>query len=195
MKICTNCKLERPFEQFSKNKSRKDGLNIWCKSCAKEYKKKNAEKNKERNNHWRQKNKDKIKLQTKLYRKTHATEIRLYKYYYTKTRRKMDPLFKFSCHIKNLIKDSFKRNKTRKFKKQSKSEKLLGCSIPELRDHLAKQFQKGMTFENHGQWHIDHIIPLASAKTQEEVEKLCHYTNLQPLWAKDNLSKGKKLIY
>lgn len=51
-----------------------------------------------------------------------------------------------------------------------------------------------MTWNNYGKWHIDHIIPISSAKTEEEVIKLNHYTNLQPLWAKDNLKKGNKII-
>ncbi len=53
-----------------------------------------------------------------------------------------------------------------------------------------------MSWDNHTKygWHIDHIIPLASAKTEEELKSLCHYTNLQPLWAKENLSKGAKII-
>jgi hypothetical protein len=53
-----------------------------------------------------------------------------------------------------------------------------------------------MTWDNYGVggWEIDHIIPLASAKTEEEVYKLCHYTNLQPLWANENFKKGKKII-
>lgn len=51
-----------------------------------------------------------------------------------------------------------------------------------------------MTLENHGEWHFDHIIPLASAKTEEELIKLNHYTNFQPLWAEDNLKKGFKIL-
>lgn len=51
-----------------------------------------------------------------------------------------------------------------------------------------------MTWENRNEWHIDHITPLSSAKTEEELYKLCHYTNLQPLWAEENLKKGNKII-
>ena len=51
-----------------------------------------------------------------------------------------------------------------------------------------------MSWDNYGEWHIDHIIPLASATTEEGVLKLYHYSNLQPLWAKDNLSKGSKIL-
>jgi hypothetical protein len=51
-----------------------------------------------------------------------------------------------------------------------------------------------MCWENRNEWHIDHIVPLSSAKTEDEVYGLCHYTNLQPLWAKDNLQKSNKLL-
>jgi hypothetical protein len=54
-------------------------------------------------------------------------------------------------------------------------------------------FKEGMTWDNHGEWHIDHIIPISSGKTEDEVVKLCHYTNLQPLWKTENLLKGDKL--
>jgi hypothetical protein len=69
----------------------------------------------------------------------------------------------------------------------------LGCSIPELKAYLEKMFQPGMTWENWGAWHIDHIIPLASfdLTDREQFLKACHYTNLQPLWAPDNQRKGK----
>ena len=70
----------------------------------------------------------------------------------------------------------------------------LGCSIDFLKEYLKKQFKDGMSWENHGQWHIDHIKPLASfdLTDREQLIKACNYTNLQPLWAEDNFKKGSK---
>jgi len=60
---------------------------------------------------------------------------------------------------------------------------------------LEKKFVGGMSWENYGKWHIDHIIPLSSANNEDEIYKLCYYTNLQPLWSEENLKKGKKINY
>jgi len=70
--------------------------------------------------------------------------------------------------------------------------KYIGCSIPQLRKHLEQQFQDGMTWDNHGDWHIDHIKPCAAFDlTNEDEQRQCfHYSNLQPLWAKENMTKG-----
>lgn len=70
----------------------------------------------------------------------------------------------------------------------------LGCSIDELRLYLQNRFQDGMTWDNYGEWHIDHIVPLSSfnLENRDELGKACHYSNLQPLWAFDNLSKGDR---
>ena len=78
--------------------------------------------------------------------------------------------------------------------KKGKTLELLGCSIPELKIHLEKQFKNGMNWDNYGKWHIDHIIPLSKFDlfNIKEQKKACYYTNLQPLWAKDNLKKGNK---
>ena len=78
--------------------------------------------------------------------------------------------------------------------KKNKTFDIVGCSPESLKEHLEKQFTNGMTWDNRSEWHIDHIIPLSSAKTEEELYKLCHYSNLQPLWAGDNLSKGNKVF-
>ena len=71
----------------------------------------------------------------------------------------------------------------------------IGCSIGELKEHIEKQFKEGMTWENKGEWHIDHIIPIkyGNPSLEEVIERL-HYTNLQPLWAGENISKGNRYI-
>lgn len=208
MKICTKCLIEKTLNSFHKDLCRKDGFFPQCKNCVKLYTKTHYKKNsariKERQkNHYhatidkqkayRKANFDRIKKHMNIYRKINADKLRKSANQYTTLRKKTDPLYKFSCNVRSLLKDSFKRNKTGIYKKRTKTEALLGCTIPEFRDHLAKQFTEGMTFENHGQWHVDHVIPLASAKSQSEIEKLCHYTNLQPLWAADNIRKGKTI--
>ena len=80
--------------------------------------------------------------------------------------------------------------------RSKKTEDILGCSWENLKNHLESLFTEGMTWENHGYdgWHVDHIIPVSSAKTLEELESLFNYKNLQPLWAKDNFIKGDKLL-
>jgi hypothetical protein len=113
--------------------------------------------------------------------------------YYVKKRLNYDPIFKFKCNVRSLISGSFKRGKNQ-FKKNAKTENILGCTIEEFRSYIESKFTEGMTIENHGEWHLDHIIPLASAKTEEEIIKLNHYTNFQPLWASDNFRKSDKII-
>lgn len=82
--------------------------------------------------------------------------------------------------------------------KNKRTLQLIGCSIEELKQHLEKKFQEGMTWSNYGRkgWHIDHIIPISSFDLSNiEEQNMCfHYTNLQPLWQFDNLSKGCKIL-
>lgn len=84
--------------------------------------------------------------------------------------------------------------KLKNLKKQISVIKLVGCSGEQLQKYLEFKFKNGMTWENYGKfgWHIDHIIPLSSTTNQEDMERLCHYTNLQPLWWYENISKGNK---
>lgn len=85
------------------------------------------------------------------------------------------------------------RSKSDDFKIGSLARDYLGCSKPTFIKHMESQFRDGMTWENRGKWHMDHIIPLSTAKTSEDIKKLWHYENLQPLWAEENLAKGDKL--
>jgi hypothetical protein len=72
----------------------------------------------------------------------------------------------------------------------------LGCSIPELKQYFEALFQPGMAWDNYGEWHIDHIKPLSSFDLTDmyQLRQACHYANLQPLWAIDNLKKGSKVV-
>jgi hypothetical protein len=83
-----------------------------------------------------------------------------------------------------------------KFKKSKPTSEIIGCTWEELIQHLESNFQPGMSWENHGRfgWHIDHIIPLASAKSVDDLHRLNHFTNLKPLWWKDNLQKSTKIL-
>jgi hypothetical protein len=78
--------------------------------------------------------------------------------------------------------------------KRNNTFKIVGCTPQELKIYLEQKFIDNMSWENQGKWHIDHIIPLSSAKTEEELYNLCHFTNLQPMWAEENLRKGSKII-
>ena len=110
---------------------------------------------------------------------------------YEKERRKLDPIFKLTADVRHRLIIFLKASKMRK---TNSTFKMVGCTPEFLKEYLEKKFKLGMTWQNHGVhgWHIDHIIPLASAKTIEEVEKLSHYTNLQPMWATENIKKGDK---
>ena len=93
--------------------------------------------------------------------------------------------------LRNLIKKSFVTNG---YSKTSKTQNILGISYEGFREHIEKQFTEGMSWGNRHLWHMDHIMPISSATNEEELIKLNHYTNFQPLWAEDNLRKGDKIL-
>lgn len=102
-----------------------------------------------------------------------------------------DPVYRGIWYVKNRLRDWVKANGE---KKNSEIGNYVGCTKDEFREHIAKQFKPGMTWENHGEWEYDHIKPISSAKTMEEAYKLTHYTNFQPLWKLDNRKKGAKIL-
>jgi hypothetical protein len=108
-----------------------------------------------------------------------------------KERKLIDPIYKLSIIVRGRINKFFKLNK---INKKNNTFDIVGCSPIFLKEHIENKFTEGMSWDNRGLfgWHIDHIIPLSSAKTKEEIYKLCHYTNLQPLWDEDNLKKSNK---
>ena len=158
------------------------------------------EANKERMKAYCEVNKEKIAEQKKAYREANKEKAREQKKLYKRRRRAKDPLFRLKHNYSHSCRKAFYSiNK----KKNNSSLKLLGLKTwQQLAEHLSKQFYnhpetgEEMTFDNHGVygWHIDHIIPLSTAETEEDIIKLCHYTNLQPMWAEENISKSNKVL-
>lgn len=159
----------------------------------------NKEKVKEKSREYYNMNKDEINLKRRLskkstyyYHKNKNKDKQLKRSYeYRKIKMKTDPFYKFKHQIRNLIRNAFKRGFTTKSKK---TIEILGCSFEEFKLHLESQFDDKMNWENQGTyWHMDHIIPISSAHTEEDVYRLNHYTNFQPLYWEDNLKKSNKI--
>jgi len=167
---------EQRKEYYKNNKERRN-------AHSKEYRENNKERIKEYFKEYRENNKERIKEYFKEYRKNNKKRTNEY----IRERRKVDPLFKMSCNLRNRTSKAFKR---KGYSKNTKTQEMLGVDWEVCKAHIERQFKKGMKWSNQGEWHIDHIIPLASAKTEEGLKKLCHYSNLQPLWEADNLIKS-----
>jgi hypothetical protein len=118
---------------------------------------------------------------------------------YVKERKKRDPLYKLTRNIGCLITISLKNGG---YSKNTKTAKILGCSYEDFKAHLESQFEPWMSWKNHGKynkefnygWDLDHIIPISSAKNEDEAYRLNHYTNFQPLCSKLNRDIKKDKI-
>lgn len=194
-KICFNCKQEKIESEFAKNISKKDGLASSCKLCicSKKYylKYNKTEHYKKYNKKYQQTEKSKQyrREYAKEYTKRESVKERIRNY--RKLYKKENIKFKLACNLRNRLNLAIQENW-----EKGHTIKLLSCSIEFLKKHLESQFVEGMTWANYGRggWHIDHIRPCASfdLSKPEEQHKCFHYTNLQPLWAKENLSKSAK---
>ena len=189
MKTCNRCNLEKqPFE-FNKNSSAKDGLRHYCRECQKQMSLKYFEKKgneiKEKNKLWKKNNPDKVK---ESYRKNYIKYAKLESKKSAEQYRN-DPIYRLKQLLRKRLRDILR---SKKIDKKVHILDIIGCSPIQLKEHLENQFKDGMSWDNQGKWHIDHIIPLSSGKTEEDIVKLCHHTNLQPLWAIDNIKKGSK---
>ncbi len=132
-----------------------------------------------------------INKYNKEFRKNNKKEITEYNKIYARKRRQYDAVFKLKTNSTIRIIRAFKN---KKYKKENSIVNLIGCDFNYLYTYLQLKFTKGMNWDNQGNWHVDHIIPLQSSNTKQELIKLCHYTNLQPLWGVDNYNKGNKIL-
>jgi len=184
-KTCTKCQEEKPTTMFYKQKHGKFGVRGYCKICSD---KKQME--------WREKNKKHLFEYGRKYREDNKNYFKQYRQWYMKDYYKkrvaIDPAYKLMKNYRSRLHNIFKGG----FYKEKTTLELIGCSPKQLKEHLEQQFVKGMNWDNYGsEWHVDHILPCASFdltdKTQRE--QCFHFSNLQPLWATDNLSKGCKI--
>ena len=167
-----------------KRKKYRDTHKEHYKQYAKEYNEKNHEIIIQKKRDYNRSNFDKRRQ----YRLDHLEDYR--QYYHT--RKEQDLLYKFIIQTRNCIRESIKR---KGYTKKSKTFDIVGCDFDTLMKHLKKTFKNNYGYDWHGQEdvHIDHIIPLSTANNEEEVLKLCHYTNLQLLKPEDNMSKQDKM--
>lgn len=136
------------------------------------------------------KNREAILQKQKESAKINIEKTRKQKALYCRKRRARDPLFTIIGRMRCRVNDALR---IKAFPKSGKTTKLLGCDFEALKSHLESKFKEGMSWDNRNLWHVDHIVPLASAKSQQELEALFHYKNLQPLWWHENLSKGARI--
>ncbi len=202
-RICKTCHIEKPLSDFVKEGKYYRPI---CKSCynkrASEYRKKNKETIDEK----RKNNRDKTKAdyyknhkkrleQRKKWRMNNRDKINIYRRNYDKTRNSVDPQFRLNQIMSRAIRVSLKNN--RGSKRGCHWGKLVGYRAKDLRRHLDLLFTEGMTWDNYGQWHIDHIIPKSVFNYNKsgdiDFKKCWALNNLQPLWANDNIRKANKL--
>lgn len=209
LKTCSYCREIKSLDFFCKKSSR-------CKTCRAEYKNQYYQKNKHiialKQKKYRIDNSEAVKLTHKKWRIKNAEKIKLKKREYNKkNKEKINLVNKKYRHenkekIKNINKNYIKNNLDARIRlnqaiknlsKNGSAVRDLGCSILEFKMHIEKLFKPGMSWENKGRygWHFDHIIPLShfDLSKKEQFLKAVHYTNIQPLWWYENLSKNNKL--
>ena len=169
--------LEKNPHMTSKERARKyrekqEWRDKFNESCRKYYLKNIEEERKKRREYYF-KNKEKERKKNDEWRKNKL---------------KTDGFFRMKRRLRERIRDYMKGNHIGK-----KTKEIVGLDYKEFKTYISNKFTENMNWDNYGDWHLDHIIPLCEAKTEEDLFKLNHYTNLQPLWAEDNLKKNRKL--
>jgi len=204
MKTCAKCRKEFPgtAEYFYRDKYGKNGLKSWCVSCGLKSSRQSRKNNPEYIPQWRKNNPEKVRA----YDRKHYWENRDkrlentrkwfeqnpdYRNRYAKEYRAENPWARISHSISSGIKRSLHDGKD-----GSHWESLVGYTINDLMAHLESQFTKGMSWDNCGEWHIDHIRPISdfnfTSTDDPEFKECWSLWNLQPMWAKDNWSKRAK---
>lgn len=209
LKTCQRCNREISKGEFCKNSRRPDGLNTWCRECTREYKTGYYAQNKERlldkargvyakdadsrreaqkARYWS--NPEKHRELACRYQRENCDSVNARHREWSKKKRETDIQYKLRTNLRSRLLFAVRKRGT---KKAGSAVRDLGCSVSFLVEWLEGKFSAGMSWDNYGSaWHIDHIIPLSlfDLTNSEQAKKACHYTNLQPLFASENIRKG-----
>jgi hypothetical protein len=187
-KKCLKCEVEKSLSEFYKDPTMKAGYRSSCKVCSCKYAngqyKNDREMKCRQSREWRRNNRSRARSNCQKWYQNHRREY----IEYILHRRKTNPNEKLRHRLRTRLSDALRGNK-----KVGSAVSDLGCSIPEFKSYIESKFSCGMTWSNYGnEWHLDHIIPLSKFDLTERDQLLiaCHYSNYQPLWKHDNLSKG-----
>ena len=209
-KICKKCEIEKELDQFHKDTRTKDGREGSCKDCKKKYQQENKERIKINKKIYSEKNRERLLLYKKEYKNSNPEKViesnkkwyrslnieqkenlKIRKNNYHKSKMMNDEIYKIRNITSKILSRIFRQ---KGYSKKSRTQEILGCSFDEFKVYLESKFEEWMNWKNRGLyngelkygWDIDHIIPISTAKTEEDVIELSHYTNLQPLCSKIN---------
>ena len=193
MKKCRACKAIKLLDEFCKSSTIRGGYDIYCRDCKLEkhraYCKKYPDKDRARKQKEHEINMERMKTDPE-----YAQKRRKYRNHYERERKKQDPQFKLHMRMKSSIHHSLKYGNG---KNGRKWEKLVGYTCNDLMKHLQRQFQPGMSWNNYGEWHIDHIVPISAFNFQDaeniDFKRCWALKNLRPLWAQENFAKRNKI--
>lgn len=208
MKTCSKCKITKSLEDFYVDRYATSGRRPQCKNCMgfyslihkqqkakydKQYRKKNENVIKEQKRLWYQIPKNKLKKLESMRRYNQDPVVKNAYNRWRSTRYKKNIHFRLACLLRTRLNTA-----VRGCHKSGSAVNDLGCTVGEFKIYMEAHFTSGMTWDNWAKngWHIDHKLPLAcfDLTDRKQLLKACHYTNLQPMWAKENISKGKKLL-
>lgn len=192
-KKCSKCGKRKKIERFVKNTRSNDGYRTDCKECHNLYharRKSNPEymaRRSENTKKWKKGNPERVKEIKSASDKRCRPHIRAY----MQQKRDTDIQYRLALRLRIRLWHALK-GKT----KGGSAVRDLGCTIPQLMKQLESKFKPGMTWDNYGKWHIDHIKPLIKFDLTDRLQLkiACHHSNLQPLWGEDNLSKGAERL-
>jgi hypothetical protein len=201
MKKCFRCGQDKDLCEFSKNIKSSDGLYSYCKECRKQYRKDNLDRIKIYDNTYSKTSK--FKESQKKYKSNNKDKINTYRRKYRLEVSLNDELFILKTSIRDAIRHSIKN---KGYSKKSPSHEILGCSFEEFKQHIESLWEPWMNWDNYGNpkdcifepnktWDLDHITPSSSAKTEDDVLRLNHYTNLRPLCSYYNRWIKKDFIF